>query len=354
VDSNEPLPRRILDQVVRIATRARGALPAALAPRRRHVPSPMKAHIVCYEDVNDWILGKIARRLREELQALGMTVGLGKEPDPSADVNHHVIYWGYVDRKATVETVMLTHIDTRGELGKVRHQLVDVGVEMGICASFEAMHRLAHFGVPRQKLCFIHPAHDGLIKPRKTLVGLTTRIYPDGCKREHLLRELTTRISSDDFKFAIMGAGWDEIVGAMRKRGFEIDYADRFDHAAYCRLMPSLDYYLYLGMDEGSAGFLDALAAGVPTIVTPQGFHLDAPGGITHPFESIDDLERIFHDIAEEKRRRTQAVASWTWAEYGRKHALIWEYLLARKAGNPIPESLDDELSESGVVTVLP
>jgi hypothetical protein len=310
----------------------------------------MKIHIVCYEDLDDWILGKIARRLRDELQALGMTVGVGKVPDPSADINHHVIYWGYVDRKSTIETVMVTHIDIRGELDKVRRQLLDSGVEMGICMSFEAVHRLAHFGVPRQKLCFVSPAHDGVIKPRKTLVGLTTRIYPDGCKREHLLRELAERISPNEFRFAIMGAGWEAIVRELRSSGFEVDYSDRFDFETYCRLIPSLDYYLYLGQDEGSIGFLDALAAGVPTIVTAQGFHLDVPGGITHAFESLHDLERIFLEIAAEKRARSQAVSSLTWRENARKHALVWEYLLATKAGKPIPEALKGELSELAVV----
>ena len=350
MDPNEPLPRRILDQVARIATRARDALPATRASHR-HVPAPMKVHIICYEDVDDWILGKIARRLRDELQALGMKVGLGKEPDPTADINHHIICWGYVDLKSTPETVMFTHIDTRGELEKVRYQLIDVGVEMGICSSFEGVHRLAHFGMPRQKLCFISPGHDGVMKPRKILVGLTTRIYADGCKREHLLRELSMRISPEDFRFAIMGAGWDEIVGVMRKRGFEIDYVDHFEHAAYCRMMPELDYYLYLGMDEGSAGFLDALAAGVPTIVTPQGFHLDVDVDITHPFETLEDLERIFADIAERKNARVRAVSSWTWSENARRHALVWEYLLAKNAGKPIPRALGDELSDMAVVS---
>jgi hypothetical protein len=70
-------------------------------------------------------------------------------------------------------------------------------------------------------------------------------------------------------------------------------------------------------------GFLDALAAGVPTIVTPQGFHLDAPGGIAHAFDDIDELRHIFADIAAARRRRVDAVAAWTWEEYTRKHLFV-------------------------------
>ena len=57
--------------------------------------------------------------------------------------------------------------------------------------------------------------------------------------------------------------------------------------------------YFFFGMDEGSMGFLDALAAGVQTIVTPQGFHLDAKGGITYSGETVSDFVEIFNEIGE-------------------------------------------------------
>jgi glycosyltransferase involved in cell wall biosynthesis len=287
----------------------------------------------------------------DELRSMGQDATVGRTPDPGADVNHHIIYWDYLDRTPTVETVMITHIDEPQELAKVQRQLVDLGVEMGICMSFEAVHRLEHFGVPRPKLCFITPAHDGVLKPRRTLVGVTTRLYPDGRKREHLLAELAADLSPDDYRFAIMGSGWGEIVAGLRGLGFEVDYFDGFDPTAYRALIPSLDYFLYLGQDEGSLGFLDALAAGVPTIVTPQGFHLDVPGGITHPFNDLTDLRRIFAEVILQKRRRVEAVSALTWSAFARNHVLVWEYLLARKAGHELAPALVDELDGLGVVT---
>ena len=311
----------------------------------------MKIHVVCYEELDAWILGKIARRLSRELEAMGMEVSLGKEPDPSAEINHHVIYYDYVDRAATVETVMVTHIDDERELGKVRRQLTVCGVAMGICMSFDTVNRLARFGVPRDRLCFITPAHDGIMKPRKALVGLTTRLYPDGCKREFLLEELARTISPDDFRFAIMGSGWDAIVERLRGRGFEIEYRDHFDEAAYRDLMPRLDYYLYLGRDEGSMGFLDAVAAGVATIVTPQGYHLDVPDGITHGFDDAEDLRRVFAEIAALKRKRVDSVSALTWRENARKHLLVWEYLLCRRDGREMTAALARELPGLAVLT---
>jgi hypothetical protein len=348
---SEPLAPAVLERVRRVAGRAAAALrTGAATAAEAHRLSPLRIHLVCYEDLDEWVLGKIARRLREELAALGLLASLGREPDPAADVNHHIIYWGYVDRKRTLETTMITHIDNRRELGKVRQQLAEVGVEMGICMSFEAVHRLAHFGVPREKLCFVRPAHDGLIAPRKLLVGITTRIYPDGCKREHLVAELAPALDPETFRLAIMGSGWEPVIATLRERGIEVDHWDRFDPEAYRELIPRVDYYLYTGLDEGSLGFLDAVAAGVATIVTPQGYHLDVEGGITHSFQDLEDLRRIFTDIAAQRRQRTAAVADWTWGRCAREHALVWDYLVHRQRRRPLPPALATELQQLALV----
>ena len=49
-----------------------------------------------------------------------------------------------------------------------------------------------------------------------------------------------------------------------------------------------------MGMDEGQMGVLDAHAAGVKTIVTSQGYHLDLKNSVTYPFEKFDSLLDIF------------------------------------------------------------
>jgi hypothetical protein len=347
-----PLPRRILDAVARLTGRspasARSPIPGQ--PSAFHPFEPMKIHIVCYEEIDDWILGKIARRLHEGLQREGMRVTLGKTADHSADINHHVVYFDYEERAPTLETVMVTHINDERELGKVRRQLIDQDVDMGICMSFEAVHRMAHFGIPRHKLCYVSPAHDEEMRPRPTLIGLTTRLYPDGCKREHLLEKLAERISPADFRFMIMGSRWEAVIARLRARGFEVRYVDHFDPALYRELMPTLDYYLYLGRDEGSMGFLDALAAGVPTIVTPQGFHLDVPGGISYPVDSLDELYRVFEEIARAKKARAESVATWTWSRNVRSHLLVWDYLRRTKTGDPISEPMWHELEHLALV----
>jgi hypothetical protein len=307
----------------------------------------MRVRIVCYEDVHLWILGKFALRLCDELERQGVSADISKTADPSADINHHVIYGGYDGKRNSTDTVMITHIDEEWKVQALRRQLVHA--EMGICMSSHTLRNLTRMALPRTRLCYVNPAHDGLIRPRKFVLGITSKVQPTGCKREDILRQLASWIPAADFRFSIMGAGWDGIVESMRDQGIEVDYCDHFDYEAYRRLIPSLDFYLYFGQDEGSMGFIDALAAGVPTIVTPQGFHLDARGGISYAFNDIHELMGILKSIAENRNRLRGAVESWTWSRYASQHLAIWKYLQARKSGQPLPVATRRELASLGV-----
>ena len=136
------------------------------------------------------------------------------------------------------------------------------------------------------------------MKPRPLVIGVTSKIHNDGRKREYMLPELGDKISPTEFAFRIMGAGWDTQVARLRERGFTVDWVRDFDYKRYLQMVPTFDYYLYMGMDEGAIGFIDALAAGVPTIATPQGYHLEAVGGLTHPFTTFEELLAVFASIA--------------------------------------------------------
>ena len=310
----------------------------------------MRIHIVCYEDVNGWILGKISLRLAENLEKMSHTCSISKVPDPSADINHHVCYFDYNGARSSIDTVMITHIDTLGKLERVRDQLLVA--EMGICFSSETVARLARKGIPRSKLCYVLPAHDEVMRPRPIVVGLTSKIHDDGRKRESMLVTLADYISPAEVTFKIMGAGWGRIVEALRAKGFHVEYHELFDYELNQRFVPSLDYYLYFGMDEGAMGFIDALAAGVPTIVTPQGYHLDAAGGITHSFMTLEDLVGVFERITADRRKRVESVAAWTWDNYAAKHAEVWSYLLAQRRGLAVPPRALDY--RDGLGSVVP
>jgi hypothetical protein len=293
----------------------------------------MKVRLVSYESPPSWIVGSLATRLEVELRSLGVEVTLGVRPDVSADVNHHIIYAGYNEFPSSIDTLMITHIDTAAKVTQLQRQLATA--TMGICLSSDTMNKLVALGLPRARLCFInYPSpQNGQIERRRTHVGITSRTYRHGSKREYMLGELAHCLRPGEFVFHFMGLGWDVVIDELRRCGTEVVFHGDFAQDEYRRLWQMLDYYLYVGQDEGSTGLLDALEAGVPTIATPQGFHLDVAGGLTHVVDDMEDLRRIFCQISEARSRLRAAVARLTWPEYARMHLALWGELINRRAG---------------------
>jgi hypothetical protein len=305
----------------------------------------MRVRIVCYEDPHLWILGKFALKLNEELKKLSIESDIAKVPDPTADINHHIIFFPYDGKKNSIDTLMITHIDSFYKLNLIKKQL-EVA-KAGICMSLDTMQKLVAKGIPQNKLYYINPAHDGIIKPRTMVIGITSKVHKDGRKKERMLIDLCEKISPDDFSFKIMGAGWSEIVKKMRELGFKVDYFEDFDYDKYVKLMPTLDYFFYFSFDEGSMAFLDALTAGVQTIVTPQGYHLDAPDGVSYPINNFDDIVKTFGDISDKRRKLTNSVSDWTWENYTKEHVKLWDYLMKNQdLGMLLKEKLEKRKAE--------
>lgn len=295
----------------------------------------MKVRIVCYEDVDTWILGKFAKKMQTELTLLGVDVDIAKTADPKADINHHIIYLDYKVQQGTPkDTLMITHINALQKLTMLKKQL-EVA-RLGICMSLETMQNLIESGIPKERLYFINPAHDAIIKPRPLVLGITSATYEDGRKKEDILIDLCAKLSPNDFMFKIMGRGWQKIVDTLQAKGFRVEYYSQFDYDTYVNLVPTFDYYLYFGWDEGSMGFVDALAAGAQTIVTPQGFHLDAPSGVSYPVKNFQEAAAALQKIGAERRSRIDLVKDWTWKRYAEEHLKVWTAMLANESLTPL------------------
>lgn len=304
-------------------------------------------HLICRD--NGWILHKFAVKMKEELERQGIECSIDISVDPLADINHHVSYSSCRPILPHYnETFMITHIDSYNKMELVKRQLENA--IMGICMSRETMEKLAAYGVPREKLCYINPAQDGVIKPKKYVLGITHKTYQiDHRKNENVLIDLCKALDSDYFMFKIMGSGWDEIVDSIKKMGFETEYYNDFEYEEYIKLMPSLDYYLYWGFDEGSMGYLDALRAGVETIVTPQGYHLDVKDGITYACRTIPEFIDVLLRLQEKRKKIVKSVDAWTWKNYVDKHLEVWNYLL----GNEEKIYRNQHMYEDGIFSVL-
>ena len=286
----------------------------------------MKVRIVCYEG-GQWILGKFARKLQENLLQMGVDCDIANVPSAEVDVNHHIIYINYLGkRNAPVETLMITHIDATLKLSRLIAQ--EDSYDVGICMSQQTMQQLIKGGVTESKVTYINPAHDNVIEPRKLVLGISSKTHNDGRKKEDTLVSICRQISNKDFAFKIMGSGWTGITNEMKSLGFDVEYIEEFDYDTYVKMMPRLDYYLYMSFDEGSMGFIDAVAAGVKTIVTPQGYHLDAPDAITYAVNNEHEIIKVLNSISSERNKYISAVKDWTWKNYTEQHVDLWSRLL--------------------------
>lgn len=276
-----------------------------------------------------WILRKFADRMKQYLEESGIRTLVSENTRSDVDINHHIqggSYQPYIN-----DTLMITHLDDYKKVTVLRKQLKTA--KMGICMSRETMEMLRMHGLPANRLCYVNPAHDGIVKPKKYKIGITHRCYDtyDVRKRASAVLDIVEKIDSDYFKFIIMGGGWEWIVKSLREKGFEVEYYDTFEYDIYANIMQKIDYFLYTGFDEGSMGYLDALAAGAGTIVTPQGFHLDVDCDIDYPCRNVTQFQNAFLDLQKKRMKKIEAVREWTWRNYVDKHMEIWDYILMRK-----------------------
>lgn len=302
-------------------------------------------NIICEDQ--GWILKKFALKMCSELEKQGYRCTIDNCVNLEADINHHVTYSSCNAVAALNETFMITHIDSYSKIEKLKYNLKNA--MMGICMSRETMEKLTAYGIPREKLCYINPAQDGVIEPKKYILGITSKTHVDHRKNESALIDICKAIDPMYFSFKIMGSGWEDIVKEVKAMGFEIDYFNEFDYDQYTKLIPSLDYYLFWGFDEGSMGYLDALRAGIGTIVTPQGYHLDVKDGIKYACRTIPDFVDVLLELQNSRKKIVQSVESWTWRNFTDKHMEVWNYLL----GNEENIYQNQHIYEDGIFSVM-
>jgi hypothetical protein len=292
----------------------------------------IKVTLVLY--ARGWIIEKMASKLCEALRQLGVDAAVSPQPSAESQINHFMIYHAVEAKPGTINTMAVTHVDDIMKVDMVRKHL-KTGVRAAICMSPMTVDQLASYGIDRKQLTYALPASDVAVAPRRIVVGITSANYDDGRKREWLLSKLSEDIPLDEFEFQIYGRGWDQVRSKLESAGASVlvkepsdDY--RADYDAIKLAVPKFDYYFYPGLDEGSLGTLDALVAGVKTIVTRQGFHLDIPNGITHGFWDYDEMKQIFVEIVRERRERMQFARCLTWDRYAHRHLDIWSSLIER------------------------
>jgi len=282
--------------------------------------------IVNYEQgINNGILTKFAVKLHENFKKLKVKSEISPVPYKQAEVNLHINYLPYKHENSpdSVNALMITHIFDGYKMNAVKKGMETA--DIGICMSKETYEQMINAGIPKEKLTFILPAHDGHVR-RHQIVAILTNVYPDGCKRQEMFTELVKTLDLNKWAFRIMGKDWRDILVPLVAKGLQVDYFAEFNYDLHKQILDSSDYSLYFGKDEGSMGILDSAQAGLKTIAPNIGFHKEI--GIDYPFDTQEELNAIFAKLTKEN---TSKVEDWTWENYAKKHLEVFNKCLDNK-----------------------
>lgn len=283
----------------------------------------LSVNVVCYED-SGWILGKIADRVSSELRSCGVSVTQAKTVQDGHDVVHHIPFHPVAGRSnSPVESVMVTHLDTKSKLGRVR-RLAGVGI-LPITVSWqtaEMINRGLAENSAEKAVCALLPSF--VDQPPRLRVGIFCRLYSDGRKREQLLGDCLRAIGLANFELFVMGSGWDSELSRLRNEGLAVSYAPDFDSTTYLTWLNLIDVVMVTGRDEGAISFLDALAVGKTVIASRIGFHVDYEHELVVYANSPQEFVGALR--VELKRRKTafQLVSGNNWRRYGLELLTLW------------------------------
>ena len=221
---------------------------------------------------------------------------------------------------------MLTHVNDDFRFKKLKKisQFIDAGI------AFSNHHKkfIEKKSLGVKKIFHILPPTDDDVKLKKINFGIFTDLYSDGRKEEDFFFNSFIKLDPHFFKLSIIGKGWKKYVKAFQEKNIEVDFQRFFFRKLYLNKMSNLDYLIYLGNDEGSMSFLDAIKLGIKTIMVPQGFQSDLQEFITYKVDkNLRNFPDIISKIIREKQKFIKIKKKLNWANYAFQHCEIWKNL---------------------------
>lgn len=194
------------------------------------------------------------------------------------------------------------------------------------------MQFLVDKGIPKNKICYIHPPHDGTLKPRRLKIGIVG-MKPMASEFDDFITKFVQATVLDGYEFEVAGCGWEQVLCQLKAAKAVVQYYpstrdSKQDENAYRNNLCKWDYYLYFGYEEGLLGVFDSMAAGVPIIAHSNLSEFTSKNAITKYFSSGAELANILRKLTNERRQRSDHVKDWTWSEYARQHAIAWRMIL--------------------------
>lgn len=282
-------------------------------------------------DKERWILTKISKKLAFHLTKLGHTVFLSKKPRADVDINHFIIFlFQKEDKKhypkTTINTTMLTHVNDDFRYKKLKNisQFIDAGI------AFSNHHKkfIEKKSLGLKKVFYVLPPTDDDVKLKKINFGIFTNLYNDGRKEENYFFNTFINQDPNFFKLSIIGKGWKKYIRAFKEKKIEVDFQRFFFRKLYLNKMANLDYLIYLGNDEGSMSFLDAIQFGIKTIMIPQGFQNDLKEFITYKVDkTLKNFPEVISKIISKRQKYIKIKKKLNWENYAFQHSEIWKNL---------------------------
>ena len=294
----------------------------------------MKINIVNL-DKEGWILTKFAKKIFNGLKKKNHEVFLSKKPRNNVDVNHYIIFLFLKNNHSfypnnTINTTMLTHVNDQIRYEKIKNtsKFLDAGIAMSKHHASEI--ELKKLGL--KKVFYVVPPHDNDQMLKKINFGIFSNLYTDGRKNEENFEKAFLKLDPDLFKLTIIGKGWHNIVKKLRENGIEVNHWNFFFRYIYINEFRKIDYLIYLGNDEGSMTFMDAIQLGVKTIMIPQGFQYDLKDLITYKLDkNLRNFDKILLEILNSKKIFKKYKDILTWDNYVEKHLDIWKKIQKSK-----------------------
>jgi len=283
-----------------------------------------------------WVIEKIAKKLVAGASS-NTTLDMFYIPRKNYTITHWMHYLNvskeFIKADKGIHTFLVPHIDSI-EKEKVFLSNLDAGA-FPIFLSREHAESISKRLNLGSTPHFILPGSDLAEEKLRFRVVVSSHIYPDGRKNEHLLIQLAKEISLKNMHFIFIGKSWAKVEDSVRKSGATVEWFNPVnslfpDYKQSLDIIRGCDLFLYLGNDEGSLGALDAYLVGITLLISNQGFH-----------QEFIDRENVylFDDYYGFKTKLLELSTSlsainsnkWTWYAMSTKYLEYWASLTNRK-----------------------
>ena len=200
-----------------------------------------------------WVIEKIAKNLISR-KSSNLTLDLFYIPRRGYRITHWMHYLNvsrdFIKTDKGIHTFLVPHIDS---IQKEHEFLLNINAgAFPIFLSRDHAERTSK----RLKLDliphYISPGSDLAEEKLRFRVVISTHIYPDGRKKEHLLIQLAQEISLKNFHFIFIGKSWSKVEESVRKSGATVEWFNPNNspfpnYKQSLDIMRGCDVFLYLG-----------------------------------------------------------------------------------------------------------